>query len=288
MSSAKMAELIVRRLLVDLKHRSGGTGAAATVRTALFNALSMRASRSASSSSRCAAARGGSMPGDDGPSSPRPVASSDRKRRIGGSPRSSTRSSSARGWATTGSSAQLRGWSCCRASTRATGWPSPPPTSISPRSSPNGCCATLTCSATPSRGSGRCGCGTAPRSRASQHRLRFVPRAGGDETWRLRWFRITIIFVGDTLRQTVSQLRRDRTLWKWRTWQRGGVPVRDPRAGAPDFRAVAGLPAPRLPSGRAAQRPVEPVAARQRVGLVGSRRLRSAQFQVIVTVSVSE
>lgn len=43
---------------------------------------------------------------------------------------------------------------------------------------------------------------------------------GGDETWRLRWFRrITIIFVGDTLRQTVSNLRRDRTLWKWRTWR---------------------------------------------------------------------
>jgi predicted metal-dependent hydrolase len=43
---------------------------------------------------------------------------------------------------------------------------------------------------------------------------------GGDETWRLRWFRrITVIFVGDTLRQTVANLRRDRTLWQWRTWR---------------------------------------------------------------------
>jgi predicted metal-dependent hydrolase len=43
---------------------------------------------------------------------------------------------------------------------------------------------------------------------------------GGDETWRLRWFRrVTFIFVGDTLRQTVANLRRDGTLWQWRTWR---------------------------------------------------------------------
>lgn len=43
---------------------------------------------------------------------------------------------------------------------------------------------------------------------------------GGDHAWRIRWFRrITTIFVGDTLRQTLSNLRRDGTLWRWRTWR---------------------------------------------------------------------
>jgi len=43
---------------------------------------------------------------------------------------------------------------------------------------------------------------------------------GGDEAWRLRWFRrVTLIFLGDTLRQTVANLRRDGTLWRWRTWR---------------------------------------------------------------------
>jgi len=43
---------------------------------------------------------------------------------------------------------------------------------------------------------------------------------GGDHAWRVRWFRrITLIFVGDTLRQTVANLRRDGTLWRWRTWR---------------------------------------------------------------------
>jgi predicted metal-dependent hydrolase len=47
---------------------------------------------------------------------------------------------------------------------------------------------------------------------------------GGDEKWRLRWFRrITILFLGDTLRQTVNNLRRDGTLWKWRTWKSAGA-----------------------------------------------------------------
>ncbi|MGE0873457.1 MAG: metal-dependent hydrolase [Burkholderiales bacterium] len=42
---------------------------------------------------------------------------------------------------------------------------------------------------------------------------------GGNHEWRLRWFRrITLIFVGDTLRQTIANLRRDGTLWHWRTW----------------------------------------------------------------------
>jgi predicted metal-dependent hydrolase len=43
---------------------------------------------------------------------------------------------------------------------------------------------------------------------------------GGDETWRLRWFRrVTAIFLGDTVRQTALNLRHDGLLWKWSTWQ---------------------------------------------------------------------
>jgi uncharacterized protein len=42
---------------------------------------------------------------------------------------------------------------------------------------------------------------------------------GGNHEWRITWFRrITTIFLGDTLRQTVNNLRRDGTLWKWSTW----------------------------------------------------------------------
>lgn len=42
---------------------------------------------------------------------------------------------------------------------------------------------------------------------------------GGNHEWRVTWFkRITWIFLGDTLRQTVANLRRDGTLWRFRTW----------------------------------------------------------------------
>ena len=42
---------------------------------------------------------------------------------------------------------------------------------------------------------------------------------GGSHEWRITWFkRITWIFLGDTLRQTVANLRRDGTLWKLGTW----------------------------------------------------------------------
>jgi uncharacterized protein len=45
---------------------------------------------------------------------------------------------------------------------------------------------------------------------------------GGDHEWRVKWFkRITMVFLGDTLRQTVNNLRRDGTLWQWRTWKSG-------------------------------------------------------------------
>jgi predicted metal-dependent hydrolase len=43
---------------------------------------------------------------------------------------------------------------------------------------------------------------------------------GGSHEWRLRWMRrITTVFLMDALRQTVANLRRDGTLWKWSTWR---------------------------------------------------------------------
>ena len=42
---------------------------------------------------------------------------------------------------------------------------------------------------------------------------------GGSHEWRLTWMRrVTTIFLLDTLRQTVNNLRHDGTLWKWSTW----------------------------------------------------------------------
>lgn len=41
---------------------------------------------------------------------------------------------------------------------------------------------------------------------------------GGNEAWRRTWFRrVTLIFVADTLRQTLHNLKRDQTLWHWHT-----------------------------------------------------------------------
>jgi predicted metal-dependent hydrolase len=43
---------------------------------------------------------------------------------------------------------------------------------------------------------------------------------GGSHTWRTTWMRrITLVFLTDTLRQTVDNLRRDGTLWRWSTWR---------------------------------------------------------------------
>ncbi|WP_427912439.1 metal-dependent hydrolase [Ramlibacter sp. MMS24-I3-19] len=43
---------------------------------------------------------------------------------------------------------------------------------------------------------------------------------GGNHEWRIRWFRrVTTVFLTDTLRQTISNLRHDGTLWKWSTWK---------------------------------------------------------------------
>lgn len=42
---------------------------------------------------------------------------------------------------------------------------------------------------------------------------------GGNHAWRVRWFRrVTLFFLGDTLRQTLANLRREGALWRWRTW----------------------------------------------------------------------
>lgn len=43
---------------------------------------------------------------------------------------------------------------------------------------------------------------------------------GGDHPWRVRWFRrISLLFVADLAHQTLGNLRRDGTLWQWRTWR---------------------------------------------------------------------
>ncbi|MBG9387151.1 metal-dependent hydrolase [Caenimonas aquaedulcis] len=53
---------------------------------------------------------------------------------------------------------------------------------------------------------------------------------GGDHAWRITWFRrITTIFLGDTLRQTVDNLRRDGTLWKFGTWKSAWTTLFGPR-----------------------------------------------------------
>lgn len=45
---------------------------------------------------------------------------------------------------------------------------------------------------------------------------------GGTYEWRIKWFRrVTVMFLADTLRQTISNLRQDGTLWKWSTWKSG-------------------------------------------------------------------
>lgn len=62
-------------------------------------------------------------------------------------------------------------------------------------------------------------------SEESEHRSTAfdVYRAlGGNEKWRLRWFRlITFHFVTDVLRQTARNLWHDGELFRWRTWRSG-------------------------------------------------------------------
>jgi predicted metal-dependent hydrolase len=42
----------------------------------------------------------------------------------------------------------------------------------------------------------------------------------GSHAWRGKWMRrITLVFLTDALRQTVDNLQRDGTLWRWSTWR---------------------------------------------------------------------
>jgi predicted metal-dependent hydrolase len=44
--------------------------------------------------------------------------------------------------------------------------------------------------------------------------------AGGSDPWRTRWFRrVTLMFLGDLMRQTTANLRHEGQLWKWATWK---------------------------------------------------------------------
>jgi hypothetical protein len=44
--------------------------------------------------------------------------------------------------------------------------------------------------------------------------------ADGSHEWRVAWMRrVTWIFLSEVLRQTLSNLRHDGTLWKWSTWK---------------------------------------------------------------------
>jgi uncharacterized protein len=44
----------------------------------------------------------------------------------------------------------------------------------------------------------------------------------GNHAWRVRWFRlVTLFFLTDVLRQTVRNLWHDGTLFKWSTWRSG-------------------------------------------------------------------
>jgi hypothetical protein len=65
---------------------------------------------------------------------------------------------------------------------------------------------------------------------------------GGSHAWRVRWMRrVTVIFLTDTLRQTMDNLRRDGTLWQWTPG-----PVRGATCwGEMDFCAAAGSPGKR-------------------------------------------
>ena len=45
---------------------------------------------------------------------------------------------------------------------------------------------------------------------------------GGNEAWRRTWMRrITLVFLGEALRQTAKNLRQDGTLWRLSTWRSG-------------------------------------------------------------------
>ncbi len=96
---------------------------------------------------------------------------------------------------------------------------------------------------------------------------------GGSHEKRISWFRrVTLIFLGDTLRQTVANLQRDGTLWRWRTWKSArALAIRQARPRARDAEALAGVPAAGLPSAAAGKRACAPLAQGQRGRVCGGR-----------------
>ena len=43
---------------------------------------------------------------------------------------------------------------------------------------------------------------------------------GGNHAWRIRVFKaVTVMFLGDVTRQTIRNLRHDKALFQWSTWQ---------------------------------------------------------------------
>jgi hypothetical protein len=45
---------------------------------------------------------------------------------------------------------------------------------------------------------------------------------GGSHEWRVTWFRrITTVFLRDVIGQTLNNLWRDGSFWRWRTWSGG-------------------------------------------------------------------
>ena len=92
---------------------------------------------------------------------------------------------------------------------------------------------------------------------------------GGNEEWRLRLFRVvTWNFITDALRQTVNNLWHDGSFWRARTWLEGWRFLfgRHGIVRAVE-RALAALPARRLPSVAAGRSARHRVAARARVGV---------------------
>lgn len=46
---------------------------------------------------------------------------------------------------------------------------------------------------------------------------------GGNHAWRITWFRrASLLFIADMAVQTLANLRRDGTLWRWSTWRSAG------------------------------------------------------------------
>ena len=86
----------------------------------------------------------------------------------------------------------------------------------------------------------------------------------GSESWRITWFRrITLIFLGDLLRQTLNNLRRDGDpVALAHLEERRIVPVRPARPYSRHLASLAQVPAPRLSSQPAGHRSGAALAGR--------------------------